>query len=128
MDHAADLVPVLCLHRDAVTVAPHGDDGILQIRAHRAVDQAVQRGVDLFIDAVHAAPDPFQSGTGVVADLLLAENTAVDLIGQRGQRFQLFKIGVQTVRRFLLGVVPPIGFRPPGVLQKLTDPQQLPAA
>ena len=84
--------------------------------------------MDFFVDAVHAAPDALERGACVVADLLLAENTAVDLIGQGGQWLQLFEINVQAVRGFLLGVVPPVGFRPPGILQQPADPQQLAAS
>ena len=40
------LAAVFGFDRETVTVATHGDDGILQIGAQGSVDQTVQSGVD----------------------------------------------------------------------------------
>ena len=79
MHHAVYLRFVLSLDRQAVASVTHGDDGILQIRA-AAVQDAVELRVDAVVDAVHGAADLVKSWARIVADLILGEDAALDLV------------------------------------------------
>ena len=88
MDHAWN--KRLCLRFDRETVAPvaHGNDGVLQIASGRGVvDHGVHLCADLIVHSAHGAPDRVQRAAGVVGNLVLCENAALDLVIERCQRF-----------------------------------------
>ncbi len=58
MNHAGHLSFRFCFYRQAVTSAPHGDDGILQMGAV-AVQQIVHLTADFFICVFDGAADVF---------------------------------------------------------------------
>ena len=62
----------------------------------------------LIIQGANAAADTLQSAAGIVTDLVLPLDTALDLCGERCQRFQLFKIHIQAVRQIILRIVAPV--------------------
>ena len=86
VDHAVYLRLVFRLDGNAVAVAPHGDDGVLQVGAVGAAEHIGELGVYLVVGLDHSPPDALELGACVVCDLLLGEDAVVDLIGHLSQR------------------------------------------
>ena len=128
VDQTAYLSAVFCFDRDTVTVAAHGDDRILQTGAQRSVYQTVQRRMDLVIESVDAPADSLQRTAGIVADLLLADDAALDFICKERQRLQLFKIAVKTIGQILLCIVASVCFHTGRLTEQPADAQQFPGA
>ena len=80
MDQPLYLASVFRFYRKTVTVPAHGNNGILKIGAPGAVYQPVKGGVHPVVNRVHIPPDPLQLTAGVVCDLFLGDNAAVDFI------------------------------------------------
>ena len=125
MDHARHLASVLGLHRDAVPVPPHGDEGVLQIAAQRAVHKGGQGGVYLITGQTDLAADVLQPRAGLVADLLLADDAAVNLARQIGEGLDLVKVDVQAVGGLVHCLVAAVGLCPAGGFQDLADAKEL---
>ena len=73
----------------------------------------------------HAASDMLQARTGVVADLLLGNDTPVNLPGQLRQRLQRRKQRRQRIVRRVLPVLPAEILYPRHVFQQRRDVQKL---
>ena len=85
MNHAGNLVFMLCLHREAVSSVPHGNHGVLKVGT-AGVEHRVQLGVDPVVDHLHLAAHLAKARACVVAHLILGENTALDLRIDGGER------------------------------------------
>ena len=83
MNHAGNLVLVLGFDGQAVAAVAHGNHRILQIGAV-GIQNGVQLGVDLVRGQLHGPAHVGEPGAGVVRHLVLAEDTALDLLIQRG--------------------------------------------
>ena len=123
MDKSLDLSAVFCFDRQTVAVSSHGDDRILEISPQRSVHQTGQCGVDLVIDRIHAAADPLQRRTGVIADLILREDAPFNFIGERSERLQTAEIFIQAVGRVILCLVPSVCFYTSGIGKQAADAQ-----
>ena len=128
MDHPVDLTAIFGFDWNTITVSSHGDDRILQIGAQRTIHQIGKGGMDFIIDLSDAAADILQGTAGIITDFIFSLNTAFNFGGQRKQRFQLFKIRIQTVSKLFLGIVSAVGFDFPRVLKNLTDTEELSAS
>ena len=78
MNHAGHLAAVFGLNRDTVAAISLSDDGVLQISPRGTIDHAGQGGVDLVVGRQDGAAYMVQGRAGVVAYLILRENTAAD--------------------------------------------------
>ena len=125
MDHARNLTAVFCFDRNTVTVASHGNNSVLQITAQRTIYQTGQSRVYPVVNLIDGAANMLQRAAGIVADLLLAQDTAADLCGYQSQGLQLFKINIQTVILVVSIFMAPIGFDAGGGFQKLADAKKL---
>ena len=128
MDHAVYLTSVFGFDRNTVAVAAHRDDRILQIAAEGSVDQTVQRCVDFVVDPGYAPADMFECRACIVADLVFCDDTTFDLIAEQSQRFELVQLCVETVRKFILSVVPSVCFGASGILQDFADTKKFSAS
>ena len=79
MDEPLHLPSVFRFYGNAVAVAAHGYDRILQIGPERTVYQGGQGRVYFVIDAPDAAADMLQCTAGVIADLILGDDASLDL-------------------------------------------------
>ena len=104
MDHTRNGTLVLCLDGDTVTIVSHGDDGILQIGAICAGQHGIQLRMDLLAGLDHGAADAFQLRACVVRDFLFGQDTAIDFIGNLGQRSQLSEQFTQRIVRCVVVV------------------------
>ena len=97
MNHTGHLTFVFRLYRYAVAVIAHGNDGVLQIGAQGAVYHGIQLGMNSVVGDSHAAPDMFQGRACIVGNLLLGEDTAVNLVCNGRKRFQSVKPDVERI-------------------------------
>lgn len=111
MNHAVHLALVLCLDRDAVTVVAHGNHGILKVAAVGAADHGHELAVYLVVGLEHGAADALQLRAGIVGNLLLGEDAAVDFSGQPRQGVSSSKYS----SRVSVGVPPSAGPPPLGL-------------
>ena len=125
MDQALHLSAVLCLHGQAVPIAAHGDDRILEIGAQRSVYKACQCRVYLVVDPIYVPADSLQRRAGVVADLILGDDASFNLVRERCERLQAVKKYVEAVGHLCLCVMAPVGFYTRSVGEEPADAQQL---
>ena len=80
MNQTGHIGPAFGLHRDAVAVAPHGDDAVLQIFGKAGgADHLVQLVPHTLVGAANLPPDLIKIGGGPVGDFLLAEDGVVNV-------------------------------------------------
>ena len=80
MDQTGHVGPALGLHRDAVAVAPHGDDAVLQIFGKAGgADHLVQLVPHPLVRAANLPPNLVKLRRSPVGDLLFAQNRVVDV-------------------------------------------------
>lgn len=84
--------------------------------------------MDAVVGHADLPPDVLQPRACLVADLLLADDAALDLGGQVCEGFKGVKIDVQAVGQLFCRLVAAVGFCPACGLQDLADPQELPGA
>ena len=118
MDHTGNLSFVFGFHRDTVAAVSHGDDAVLKVIAGAAVYQGGKLCVDAVVGCFHGAAHVHQSTAGIVADLILGKDTAADLRGKRGERFQTLEHAVQGVLFCIATLVSGVGFYPVGIFKK----------
>ena len=126
MNHAGHLAAVFGLDRDTVAAVSLGDDGVLQISPRGAIDHAGQGRMNLVVGRQNGAAYMVQGRAGVVAYLILRENTAADFAGELGTGLQRVKKWIEGIRIFLPALVlTGILLRPGRCLQKGADVQKL---
>ena len=125
VDHTGNLASVLGFYGNTVPAVPHGDHPVLEVGPGTSTDIGSQLAVDLFINVLHIPADLTESRTGIICDFLRRQDTAADLCGQRSERFQNFKHGVQRVCMHILCIPPGIGLCPAGIFQKTGNIQKL---
>ena len=92
MYHAGNISFMFRFDRDTITIVTHCDHSVLKIGAVRAIDHVCKLAVYFFIGEMDAAPDMLECRARVIRDFLLRNNTAVNLILERSERFQMRKI------------------------------------
>ena len=125
MDHAGHLVFVFRLDGDTVAAVAHGDNGVLQVGAGAAVYHAGQLVVDPLAGVLDGTADLAQGGAGVVADLILRENTAADFRRKRSQRLQGVEQIIQRIPGNIAVFPAAVSLYPGAVFQNGADGQQL---
>ena len=101
MDHAREARLILGLHRETVATIAHGDDRVLQ-EGTATVQNPVQRRVDALLQGMLFLTDAEETGTRVVGDLILREDTADNLLIDRRERLDVTEVRRQcVVCRFL---------------------------
>ncbi len=88
VDDARHLALVLRLDGQAVPVAAHGDDVVLQVGRQRDIDHLLELLVDLVAGEADLPAHFAQSRARVIGDLLLGDDAAADLALQRAQRIE----------------------------------------
>ena len=136
VDQARDLGLVLGLDRDAVAVAPHGDDTVLEVGGVGRIDHFRELLVDFVAGQLDFPPDLAQGGRGVVRHLVLGDDAAADLGRQGRDRIEAVKVVKEDIglaaavfgiarRRSLFGPGPDL--RPVSLLAQavMTDPADI---